>query len=148
MTPENRKPTDEAQIRQLVDDWIRAIRAKDVDGLMAHYAPDVLSFDAVNPLQNIGAAACRKRVEAWFSSYRSPIGFEMRDLSITTAADVAFSHSLYRVSGTLLDGGDITMWVRLTVCYRKIDGTWVVTHEHTSVPFDPESGKASLDLKP
>ena len=40
------------------------------------------------------------------------------------------------------------MWVRATVCYRKIDGTWMVTHEHNSVPFDVESGKASLDLKP
>ena len=40
------------------------------------------------------------------------------------------------------------MWVRSTVCYRKIDGRWVVTHEHTSVPFDAESGKVSFDLKP
>ena len=40
------------------------------------------------------------------------------------------------------------MWIRATLCYRKIDGKWMVTHEHVSVPFDPESGQASLDLKP
>ena len=40
------------------------------------------------------------------------------------------------------------MWVRATTCYRKIDGTWMITHEHQSVPFDTESGKASLDLEP
>ena len=34
------------------------------------------------------------------------------------------------------------------VCYRKLDGTWLVTHEQSSVPFDVESGKASLDLTP
>jgi ketosteroid isomerase-like protein len=40
------------------------------------------------------------------------------------------------------------MWWRTTVCFRKLDGKWMVTHEHNSVPFDVESGKASLDLKP
>ena len=40
------------------------------------------------------------------------------------------------------------MWVRTTVCFRKIDGTWLITHEHNSVPFNPETGKASLDLAP
>jgi hypothetical protein len=42
----------------------------------------------------------------------------------------------------------IGMWVRMATCYCKIDGKWMVTHEHQSVPFDAESGKALLDLKP
>jgi hypothetical protein len=29
-----------------------------------------------------------------------------------------------------------------------MDENWMVTHEHNSVPFDAETGKASLDLKP
>jgi ketosteroid isomerase-like protein len=40
------------------------------------------------------------------------------------------------------------MWVRFTVCLRKIDGHWMVTHEHASVPFDVETGRASVDLAP
>ena len=38
MATEKTKKTDEAQIRQLVDNWAKALRAKDVDGLMANYA--------------------------------------------------------------------------------------------------------------
>jgi ketosteroid isomerase-like protein len=39
--------------------------------------------------------------------------------------------------------------VRATVCCRKIDGTWMVTHEYVSMPFymDPPF-KAAVDLKP
>ncbi len=48
----------------------------------------------------------------------------------------------------LKGGGKVDMWVRATVCFRKTAGEWTVTHEHDSVPFDVESGKASLDLKP
>ena len=32
--------------------------------------------------------------------------------------------------------------------FSKIDGAWVVTHEHVSVPFDMETGKAACDLEP
>jgi hypothetical protein len=37
--------------------------------------------------------------------------------------------------------------VRSTVCFRKTDGAWSVAHEHTSVTFDAESGRASVNLR-
>jgi ketosteroid isomerase-like protein len=61
---------------------------------------------------------------------------------------VAFGHSLKRVSATTTDGQKLDMWWRATICYRRIDGAWMVTHEHASVPFDVASGRASLDLEP
>jgi len=148
MTTETGSAPDEAQIRALIDDWASALRAKDINRLMASYAPDVLTFDVVNPLQRKGLAAVTKRAEEWISSWQGPIECEIHELTITTGNDVAFSHNLSHFSGKKMDGGDIDMWIRVTLCYRKIDGRWNVTHEHVSVPFDPESGEASLDLKP
>ncbi|MFY9558388.1 MAG: nuclear transport factor 2 family protein [Blastocatellia bacterium] len=148
MTFANRKAIDEAEIRELIEDRAKAVRAKDIDGSVFNYAPDIVSFDVVNDLQKIGLDACRNRAEKWFSSFNGPIGYEIRDLSITAGEDVAFSHSLNRVKGTKTDGGDLEMWWRATVCYRKLGGKWIVTHEHSSVPFDVNTGKASLDLKP
>jgi ketosteroid isomerase-like protein len=49
------KNKDEAQIRQLIANWTEALRAKDVEGLMANYAPDVPLFDLAPPLQYKGA---------------------------------------------------------------------------------------------
>ncbi len=148
MTTETDSATDEAQIRALVDDWASALRAKDINRLMASYAPDVLTFDVVNPLQRKGLDAARKRAEEWISSWQGPIECEIRERTITTGGNVAFSHNLSHFNGKKMDGGDIDMWIRATLCYRKSDGRWNVTHEHVSVPFDPESGQASLDLKP
>ena len=62
--------------------------------------------------------------------------------------DVAFSHSLNHVSATTKDGQRLDMYWRATVCFRKLDGSWTVTHTHSSVPFDMETGQASLDLEP
>jgi uncharacterized protein (TIGR02246 family) len=147
VAPEN-KAVDEAQIRGLIENKIKAVRAKDIDGATFDYAPDVLSFDVVNPLRYIGANAIRKRLEEWFSSFQGSIGLEIRDLSITVGEAVAFSHCLNHVSATTTGGGKLDMWWRETACYRKIEGKWLITHQHSSVPFDVESGKASLDLKP
>ena len=96
----------------------------------------------------MGLDACRKRAAEWFSSFDGPIGYEIRDLKVSAGEDLAFCHSLNRVSGTKIDGEKLEMWWRATVCYRKIDGNWIVTHEHSSVPFDAKTGKAQLDLKP
>jgi len=48
----------------------------------------------------------------------------------------------------MTNGAAVDMWVRSTVCLRKSGGDWLIVHEHTSVPFDAESGRATLDLTP
>lgn len=142
------KAPSEAQIRGIVEAWAKAVRAQDINAMLSNYAPDIVSFDAVTKLHIIGLDAVRRRTEEWVSSFQAPIGYEIRDLSIAAGDDVAFSHSLNRISGTMTDGEKVDMWIRVTVCFRKIDSKWLVTHEHVSVPFDMESSKALLDLKP
>ncbi len=148
MTTENSRAADEARIRALIKERVEAVRAKDVDALMSNHAPDVLMFDALDPLQYVGSEAVRERAGQWLSWYQGAVGYEVRDLSVTAGDEAAFCHYLYRVSGTMTNGREVDMWVRSTVCFRKVGGEWVVAHEHTSVPFDAESGKASVDLKP
>ncbi|MEH2168273.1 MAG: nuclear transport factor 2 family protein [Nostoc sp.] len=148
MTTENGKSNDEAQIRTIIEERIKAVHDKDINALLSNHAPDILSFDIINPLQYIGADTVKERAQKWVSSFQGSIGYQIRDLNITTGETVAFCHYLYCVSGTLTDGGKVEMWVRATVCLREINGKWMIVHEHQSVPFDPETGKASLNLKP
>ncbi|HEX6625708.1 MAG TPA: SgcJ/EcaC family oxidoreductase, partial [Pyrinomonadaceae bacterium] len=135
MTTENSRADDEARIRELIEERVRTIRAKDVDALMSNHAPDIVMFDALDPLRYVGSEAVRKRAGQWLSCYQGPVGYEVRDLSVTAGDETAFCHYLYRVSGTMKNGREVDMWVRSTICFRKTDGAWVVAHEHTSVPF-------------
>lgn len=139
---------EERKIRQDVERLAKAIRAKDVSGVMALYATDVLCFDLVAPLQRIGIDSVRRRAEEWFSSFDGPIRYQVRDLRIAAAEDVAFYTSLNEVDGTRTDGQPIKMWIRITAGCRKIAGAWKITHEHVSVPFDMQSMKAELALRP
>lgn len=116
---------------------------------MSIYAPDVVSFDIEPPLQHVGAEAKRKNWERVFAAYECPLGYEVRELTITVGEDVAFAHSLNRLSGTLRNGAKTTgFWVRATTCFRKLNGRWAIAHDHVSVPFDMSTGTALVNLEP
>ena len=148
MTMEENRTKDEAAIRELIDGFVKAIRAKDINGVMSVFAPEVISFDLGPPLQHGGGDTFTKRWQELFESYQSPIDYEVRDLSITANDDVAFSHSLNRISGTMKNGQQTDHWLRWTACYRKTNDKWLIVHEQVSVPIDLGNGKAMLDLKP
>jgi uncharacterized protein (TIGR02246 family) len=139
---------EETQIRELIDDWAEAARAKDIDAIFAHYAPDIVAFDGIGQLQFKGTDAYRKHWEACLAMCSGPMIFEVHDLDIEGRDDLAFGHYLSRCGGTGADGKEQAGWFRVTVCWRKTNGRWQVAHEHFSAPFDPESGKALLDLEP
>ena len=139
---------DEADIRQRIDQLVQAIRALELEGVKPVYAPGIVSFDMVPPLQHVGAEAKWKNWADVFAVYQRPLGYEIRDLTLTVGQDVAFGHSLNRISGTLKNGTRTGYWVRWTGCFRKIDGTWLIVHDQVSVPLDVESGRALLNLEP
>jgi uncharacterized protein (TIGR02246 family) len=139
---------DEADIRRRIDKLVNALHAMDLESVMSIYAPDIVSFDIVPPLRHVGAEAKRKQWVDAFAMYQPPLGYEIRNLTITVGDDVAFGHSLNRVSGTLKNGHRSDFWLRSTVCLRKIDGNWLIVHDQVSVPVDPGSGRALLDLEP
>jgi uncharacterized protein (TIGR02246 family) len=148
MTIQENRTKNEAAIRELIDGFVTSIRAKDINGVMSVFAPEVVSFDVGPPLQHGGGEAFMKRWQELFESFQDPIDYEVRDLIITAGDDVAFSHSLNRISGTMKNGQKTDRWLRWTACYRKTDGKWLIVHEQVSVPVDAVSGKAMMDLKP
>jgi ketosteroid isomerase-like protein len=146
MTSEYAKSTTESEIRGLIEARARAVREKDVAAIVSEYAPDVVTFNLAPPLQIKGVD--KKGIADWFSGYQGAMGCEIRDLSISADESVAFCHYLYRITGTMTNGKEEDMWVRATLCFRKIAGKWLITHEHDSEPFDMQTFKALLDLQP
>jgi PhnB protein len=137
----------EAEIRALIDAWAQAMRAKEVDGVMSRYAVDSVTFDLAPPLISTGADA--NGLRAWFSTWQGPLDYQIRNLDITAGADAAFCHGLARLSGGKSDGEKVSIWFRLTLCFRRIGEAWRIVHQHESVPFYMDgSYRAAVDLEP
>jgi len=150
MNIDTAKATAEAEIRALLDSWVKAVRAHEIEGIVVHYAPDILAFDAISQLQFKGRDAYKKHWEACFAMCPASVDqmiFEIHDFQVTASGDVAFGHGLSRCGGPGENGEVQEHWMRMTTGYRKSNGKWLIVHEHFSAPFDMETLKV-LDLQP
>jgi ketosteroid isomerase-like protein len=149
MARNNSKTADEVQIRQLIDGWACAIRDKNIEAAVSHYARDILLYDLAPPLVHKGVDMYKKELAEWFATFQGAVGFEVHDLSITAGDGAAFATSLNHITGKRMNGEKPDIWVRATIGFAKKDGGWKATHEHFSVPFYMDgSYKAAVDLKP
>ena len=141
---------DRAEIRALEERFVAAMKAKDLDAIMKVYAPDqtLFVFDVIPPRQYVGAAAYRKDWQTFLASFEGPITVELTDLDVAADRNLAFSHSVQRVSGTDKQGKKLDLTVRVTDVYKKARGRWLIIHEHVSVPVDLDTDKPDLNSKP
>lgn len=142
---------DEQEIRALEDHFAAAFRAKDVDTIMKSYVPgaELFVFDVTPPRQHVGFNDYKMDWQGFFEAFPGPVDkFEVEDLSIVADGKLAYSHSIQAGTVTAKDGSKLSLTVRVTDCYRKINGKWLITQEHVSVPVDMETGKGDWTSKP
>jgi ketosteroid isomerase-like protein len=142
---------DKQEIRALEERFAAAVRAKDLEAIMKGYAPgaQLFVFDVTPPRQHVGFDSYRKDWQEFLAAFPGHVDkFEVQDLSIETDGTLAYSHSIQPLVATAKDGSKFSFTARVTDGYRKINGKWLITLEHVSVPVDLETGKADLASKP
>jgi uncharacterized protein (TIGR02246 family) len=122
--------TDEQAVRELVTDWVQRIENDDLDGVLADHTDDIVMFDVPLPVQSVGPEAYRRTWELFYAYQRKGV-FRFDELHVTAGADVAYAFGLVTCGGS--DPAS-HFRVRLTVGLRKVDGQWLIAHEHHSVP--------------
>ncbi len=137
---------DDLPIRKVILDRDSALGSKNLDALMAHYAPEVVVFDAQPPFQMRGPEALRNAWEMCFPCFPGSFGVETRDLCISVGEDLAVAHWLWRFTGLEKDHPAMKSWMRNTASFILRQGRWLIVHEHYSVPFDPHTCMAVFTL--
>jgi ketosteroid isomerase-like protein len=141
---------DVAAINASVQHMIASVNAKDIDGIMSYYVPDntLFVFDSTAPRQYIGADAYRKDWQTFLSIFPKTVHMEMSDWKAEADGNLAFGHGIVHTVGAMQDGTKMDMTVRITDVFRKVNGKWLVIHEHVSWPVDMTTGKPDFDSKP
>ena len=139
MSAGNDRTIDEIAIRDLVENWARAVRVRNLNGILANHSPDILMFDVPPPVQSKGIEAYKKTWDLFFSWSRDFGVFDIVEMDITAGNDVAFVTALMRCAGVEGNGNKIELEFRLTIGLRKIGDQWIVMHEHHSIPASDAS---------
>jgi ketosteroid isomerase-like protein len=86
----------EAESRALVETWAAAVRAGDLEGVLADHADDIHIFDVPPPNDVRGIGAYRATWPPFFDWLRRGARFEIESLDVTAGGDVAFATALLR----------------------------------------------------
>ena len=127
---------DQTAIRELIERWVQAVQAQDLDAVLADHAPDIVMFDVPPPYDGVrGIDAYRDSWPPFFEWQRQGAVFEIVELEVTASNDVAFAFALLRCGTPAELEANPDNRLRVTVGLRKHEGRWVVAHEHHSFPL-------------
>ena len=138
------------EIREVIESKAALLQKGDAKAVLSHYAPSFVEYSLAPPLRQPGDGHDPAALEAWMATFEAPPRREVTRLEITTDGDVAFATSLDRLTAVPRGSTEpFSLWFRVTLGLRRIDGRWLVTHEHESVPFEMDgSFSASTGLTP
>jgi ketosteroid isomerase-like protein len=138
------------EIREVIETKAALLEKGDAEAVVAYYAPGFVEYSLAPPLRQPGGDRDPGPLRAWIATFEKPPRREVTRLEITTDGDVAFATSLDRLSAVPRGAAEgFSLWFRVTLGLRRIDGRWLVTHEHESVPFEMDGSlRASVGLTP
>jgi len=141
---------DVAQIKAVEDQFAAAVNAKDVDAIMKVYVPseNLFLFDALPPRQYVGAAAVRKDWEDFLATTKGPLKLTVTNVACDADVSLGYCRSIQEYTGTDTKGKPFDVTVRQTDVDRKVDGRWLIVHQHISFPVDLATGKPDFTSKP
>ncbi len=126
---------NEAQVRQLVENWAKAVRDKDIEAVIAHHSGDIVMYDVPYPFESVGIDAYRKTWDLFFA-YTKPGVFDIQELHIVADENIAFCFATMKCANKSKSEEYVALDFRLTIGLQKINNQWTIIHEHHSVPSE------------
>jgi ketosteroid isomerase-like protein len=123
--------------------WIKAVQTKDIAALRTLYSHDLNAYDVSMPFI-CKKDAYMKHWREWFEMTEGAITYEITEIERVVSGDVACAHSLDHIVSMTKKGETTDMWLRRSLQRQRLNGVWLITHEHVSAPIDMSSGQAVL----
>jgi ketosteroid isomerase-like protein len=125
----------------------KIIAATSADEVMKYYDQnDIDLYDFVPPLQYKGTTAVHGDLDNFFSNAKDVKG-EFVELVVVTDGKMGMARSFQHFAWKDKDGKAQEATLRVTDVFHKVGGKWKVIHSHVSVPVDPKTGQAQMNLK-
>lgn len=141
-----------SKVQDVLENYKSAVYEKDAEKLLSAYAADVHIYDCWGNWECKGISSWRENVMQWFNNLREEeilLKVEFNDLTIEENTNVAFVHCAVSYDAYSEKSGEKLrqMTNRFTFGLKNVNESWLITHEHSSLPIDMQTGKGIFNLK-
>lgn len=140
------------KVQDVLENYRTAIYEKDVEKFLSMYAPNVHIYDCWGNWESKGISSWKENVVDWFNGLSEDgilLNVEFNDLVVEEDSDLAFVHCAVTFAAYQEDSGEKLRQItnRFTYGLKKVNGSWVIAHEHSSLPISIETGKGIFNLR-
>lgn len=139
-------------VQEALERYQEAVNEQDVEKLLSAYSSDFHIYDCWGSWECKGKNAWSDSVKEWFSSLKEEgvkVQAVFNDLVIEEGENTAFSHCALTFEAYNIKKEEKLRQItnRFTFCLKKANGSWSITHEHSSLPIDMQNGKGLFNLR-
>jgi len=120
--PKSENQVDGAEIQAFEQRLADALRARDVDRIRAAYAPDKIPV-VLNP----------RSLSESVAPVAGLVRFEWERWRFSTEGNLGYAHGTVNVTASVKHGQNALLPMQVTHILRKINGNWMIVHEHLSL---------------
>lgn len=138
-------------VKDVLENYKSAVYEKDVEKFISAYSTNIHVYDCWGRWEYTGIDSWRSMVIDWFNGLVEEgivVKTDFDDLVVEENSNLALVRcsnifAAYNESGEKLR----QMTNRFTICLRRENNSWIITHEHSSLPINMETGKGIFNLR-
>ena len=139
-------------VQDVLENYKTSIFERDVEKFLGSYSKEIHLYDCWGKWECNGLSEWRESVESWFQEL-SEEGVDLKvtfsDISIEECESVAFAKCTITFAAYAQSSSEKLRQItnRFTFGLCKVNESWQIVHEHSSLPIDSATGKGMFHLK-
>ncbi|MEH7248180.1 nuclear transport factor 2 family protein [Neobacillus niacini] len=140
------------KVQDVLENYKTAVYEKNVEKFLSMYAPDMHIYDCWGNWEIKDISSWKENVIQWFNGLSEDgvlLKVDFTDVVVEENSDLAFIHCAVTFAAHQEQSGENLrqMTNRFTYGLKKVNESWAITHEHSSLPINMENGKGIFNLK-
>ncbi|WP_059174008.1 nuclear transport factor 2 family protein [Bacillus sp. FJAT-27445] len=140
------------RVKDLLENYQSSVYEKDVEKFLSAYAADIHMYDCWESWESKGIPGLREMVTRWFTDLSNEgilLKVNFTDLVVEENSNLAYIHCAVTFEAQNEESGEKLRQItnRFTYCCKKENDVWAITHEHSSLPINGETGEGIFNLK-
>lgn len=140
------------KVHDVLENYKTAVHEKDLEKFLSVYASEIHIYDCWGNWDSKGISSWKESVQGWFNGLNEEgvlLKVDFDDLVVEENLDLAFVHCAVTFAAYNEKSGEKLRQTtnRFTFGLKKLNGSWVIAHEHSSLPIDAETGNGIFNLK-